>query len=130
VSRPNIIPALRYRDARAAIEFLTSALGFEAGLVVGREDGGVGHAELQLGAGTVMLGSTGAGDDRFDQTIGSSSVYVVLEEVDTHYEHARAAGAEIVREMADTDYGSREYTARDPEGNLWSFGTYWPGSSG
>jgi uncharacterized glyoxalase superfamily protein PhnB len=56
----------------------------------------------------------------------TQGIYVALEDVDAHYQQARAAGAEIVREPADTEYGSREYLARDLEGHLWSFGTYRP----
>jgi uncharacterized glyoxalase superfamily protein PhnB len=60
---------------------------------------------------------------------GDHGIYVAVEDADAHYEQAKAAGAEIVREIGDTDYGSREYTARDPEGNVWSFGTYRPAVS-
>ena len=123
---PNIFPALRYRDARAAIDFLVAAFGFEATEVFEDDDGRVVHAELHLGPGAIMLGSTGGGDERFDRAAGAGSVYVALDDVDAHFQRARAGGAEVVRELEDTDYGSREYTACDPEGNLWSFGTYRP----
>jgi uncharacterized glyoxalase superfamily protein PhnB len=123
----DVIPALRYRDARAAIEFLTGVLGFEAGEVTEDEEGRVAHAELRFGSGMVMLGSAGAGDDRFDRSIGASTVYVILEDAAGHHERARDGGAEIVRPLAETPYGSQEYTLRDPEGNLWCFGTYRPG---
>ena len=73
-----------------------------------------------------MLGSTGEGDDRFNQGAGRYSLYVLVEDPDAHLARASEAGAAIERELSDTDYGSREYTARDPEGNLWSFGTYRP----
>ena len=121
-----IIPTLRYRDARAAIDFLTGAFGFETDELFEATTGRVVHAELGFGPGTIMVGSAGAGDERFDQAVGTSSIYVVVDDVDAHHERARAAGAKIERELTDTDYGSREYTARDPEGNLWSFGTYRP----
>jgi uncharacterized glyoxalase superfamily protein PhnB len=75
------------------------------------------HAEISLGPGIVMLGQ---GDP------ASHGVYVAVGDADAHYERAKAAGAEIVREIEETDYGSREYTARDPEGHVWSFGTYRP----
>jgi uncharacterized glyoxalase superfamily protein PhnB len=122
----SIHPAFRYRDAHAAIEFLTTAFGLTA-TAVHEYDGKVAHAELAIAGGVVMIGSTGQGDERLDATAGNGSVYVALDtDVDAHYAHARANGAEIDRELQDTDYGSREYTARDPEGNRWSFGTYVP----
>ena len=122
----SIFPVLKYADARAAIDFLERAFGFERHAVHERESGGVAHAELRLGNDYVMLGSTGEGDDRFNQGAGRYSLYVVVEDPDAHLARASEAGAAIERELSDTDYGSREYTARDPEGNLWSFGTYRP----
>ena len=118
-----IIPTLRYKDAKAAIEFLERAFGFERHTVM--EDGDViTHAELRYGDGVVMLGTGGQGDARFDT--GRNVIYVVVEDPDAHYEQAKAAGAEIVMELTDQDYGSRDYAAEDPEGNVWSFGTYNP----
>jgi uncharacterized glyoxalase superfamily protein PhnB len=118
-----IIPTLRYQDAPAAIDFLERAFGFERKAVY--DDGGtVHHAELTHGRGMVMLGTQGAGDPQFDTRL--SSAYVIVPDTDAVYERAKAAGAEISREIQDTDYGSREFSARDPEGNVWSFGTYDP----
>jgi uncharacterized glyoxalase superfamily protein PhnB len=123
----SIFPALRYRDARAAIDWLVNAFGFEATLVIGDPGQTVAHAELKFGDDRVMLGSESDGsDERLPQPAGGSSVYVAVADPDAHYQRATSAGAEIVRELDDTDYGSREYTARDPEGNYWSFGTYRP----
>jgi uncharacterized glyoxalase superfamily protein PhnB len=122
-----IFPVLRYEDAHAAIDFLERAFGFERHAVSDGESGGVGHAELTLGDEYVMLSSTGEGDERFNQGAGRYSLYVVVSDPDAHFARAKEAGAQIERELADQDYGSREYTARDPEGNLWSFGTYRPG---
>jgi uncharacterized glyoxalase superfamily protein PhnB len=123
----SIFPALRYRDARAAIDWLVGTCGFEPTMVVEGEDGTVAHAELKHGDDWVMLGSASEGSDaRLPQPPGGSSVYVVVTDPDEHYDRAKAAGAEIVLELRDEDYGSREYTARDPEGNFWSFGTYRP----
>jgi uncharacterized glyoxalase superfamily protein PhnB len=123
---PNIFPALRYRDARAAIEWLGTALGFEQTMVVDGPDGSVAHAQLAFGPGMIMLGSAGAGDDSFDQSVGASSVYLATDDPDAVFEQAKAAGATVARDIADTDYGSREFTVRDPEGNLWSVGSYRP----
>ncbi len=124
---PNIFPGLKYRDAPAAIAWLGKTLGFSTKLEVPNPDGTIAHAELQIGPGLVMLGSRrdppmpGNPWDTVDQ-----GIYVAVDEVDAHYDRAKAAGAEIVRELADTDYGSREYSVRDSEGYLWSFGTYRP----
>jgi uncharacterized glyoxalase superfamily protein PhnB len=118
-------PALRYRDAHAAIDFLTRAFGFERAVVY--EDGDlVMHAELRWPhGGGIMLGS--ARDDaaaRDGFTPGLGVVYVVTDDADALHDRAAAAGAEIVVDLHDTDYGSRDFTARDPEGVRWSFGTY------
>jgi uncharacterized glyoxalase superfamily protein PhnB len=118
-----IIPTLRYQDAPAAIDFLERAFGFERKAVYGEGDV-VHHAELTYGRGMVMLGSTGRGDPQFDTS--RSSAYVIVADPDALHDRAKAAGAEITRELQDTEYGSREFSARDPEGNTWSFGTYDP----
>ena len=114
---PNMFPFMRYRDAEAALEWLSRAFGFEEHAVHRGDDGAIHHAEVALGPGIVMFGT---GDP------ASQGVYVAVDDADAHYERAKAAGAEITSEIEDTDYGSREYTARDPEGHVWSFGTYKP----
>jgi len=128
-----VIPAMRYRDANAAIEWLCKAFGFEKHFVVPGEQGTVPHAQLSFGNGMIMLGS--ARDDEFGQWvkppgetggIGTQSAYVIVEDADAHYSRAKASGAEIVMEVEDQDYGGRLYSCRDPEGHLWSFGTYDP----
>ncbi len=124
-----IIPTLRYDDAPAAVEWLCRAFGFEARLVVADDDGGIAHAQLVFGAGMIMLGS--ARDDAFGQLQGpggrvTQSPYVVVEDCDAHHAGAVAAGADIVMDPEDQDYGGRLYVCRDPEGNLWNFGSYDP----
>jgi uncharacterized glyoxalase superfamily protein PhnB len=124
----SIHPTFRYRDAHAAIDFLERAFGFERKEVHESEDGTVQHAELRLGDGLIMLGDDGESDfAKVAPPPGSGSVYVAVDDVDALLERARAAGAEIVYGPRDQDYGSRDFSARDPEGNLWSFGTYRPG---
>ena len=120
---PRLYPTLRYRDAKAAIEFLKAAFGFEVRVVY--EDGAViHHAELSYGPSILMLGSeANAASEGF---AGAGWLYVAVDDADAHCAQARGAGAEIVTELHDTDYGSRDYQARDPEGNSWSFGTYRP----
>jgi uncharacterized glyoxalase superfamily protein PhnB len=122
----SIYPTLKYKDAHAAIDFLERAFGFERHAVYEGESGDVAHAELKVGEDFVMLGSTSEGEQRFNQSAGSTAVYVVVDDPDALHDRAKEAGATIERELTDQDYGSREFTARDPEGNLWSFGTYRP----
>jgi uncharacterized glyoxalase superfamily protein PhnB len=126
IGHPNIFPALRYKDAPAAIEWLGKAFGFEKQFVVPGEDNTVAHAQLRLGAGMIMMGSGGKPDPNNPWATEKYGTYAVVKEIDAHYARAKAAGAEIVRPIADTDYGSREYSVRDCEGHLWSFGTYDP----
>lgn len=127
-TRPTVYPALLYRDARAAVRFLTEALGFTTATLFEGPDGSVVHAELSQGNGLVMLGPAGGEGEFAKLSAGSgpAAVYVVVEDADRHHAHAVAHGAEVVIPLRDQDYGSREYTVRDPEGNLWSFGTYLP----
>jgi uncharacterized glyoxalase superfamily protein PhnB len=122
-----IYPALRYRDAAAAIEWLERAFGFRTTARHDGPDGTVAHAELELDGSLIMLG-TGAADLQdppADFRAARMTIYVALEDVDGHRERARAAGAEV-SELVEQDYGSRDYSALDLEGNRWSFGTYVP----
>lgn len=128
----SVYPVLRYADAPSAIEWLCKAFGFEELLVIPAEGGMIAHAELRFGGGVIMLGSVhpdGEGPRiKTPQEVGAATqgIYVTVDEVDDHYERAKAMGAEVVRDLRDTEYGSREYTVRDLEGNVWSFGTYRP----
>lgn len=125
-------PALFYRDAAAAIDFLERAFGFETLLRVTGPDGSVAHSELRLGDAIIMVG-TERPDRGWMSPAGRDGVtaliYLVCDDADAHCARARAAGAEITMEPQDTDYGSRDYLALDPEGNTWSVGTYRPGTS-
>ena len=129
-----LCPCLRYQDAPAALEWLERAFGFRRGLVVPDDKGGIRHAELHLsGAGLVMLGSVRPdGFGRAPGQIGdvTGSIYVRIVDADTAHAKAVAAGAEVVRPLESTDYGSRDFSVRDPEGHVWSFGTYWPEPAG
>lgn len=124
--RPNIFPALHYRDPEAALEWLKRAFGFEEKAVYRSEDGRIQHAELRLGDGLIMFGGIPADSAPPDGEQPPITIYAVVKETDFHYERARAAGTQIVRDLAEQPYGSREYSARDLEGNVWSFGTYDP----
>jgi uncharacterized glyoxalase superfamily protein PhnB len=121
-----IHPVLVYDDAHAAMDFLEKAFGCERLRVYEGKNGGVAHAELRFGDEVLGLSSTGEGNPLFNQVVGRGAVYVVTDEPDALHQRASEAGAEIVLPLKDEDYGSRGFTARDPEGNLWSFGTYQP----
>ena len=121
--QPQVWPALRARDARALIRFLVEAFGFEE-TVVYADGEVVHHAQLSWPeGGGIMLGSVREGQASATDP-GAFGAYVVTGEPDALHARARAAGAEITLEPHDTDYGSRDFSARDPEGNRWSFGTY------
>ncbi|MFC2037758.1 VOC family protein [Chloroflexota bacterium] len=127
-----VIPTMRYNDASAAIEWLCEAFGFDKHLVVPGEKGTIAHAQLTFGNGMIMLGS--AREDDFGRlqkppsAVGAAtqSPYIIVEDADKHHARAVAVGAEIVMAIKDEDYGGRAYSCRDPEGHLWSFGTYDP----
>lgn len=122
---PQVWPTLRARDARALIRFLVDAFGFQEVVVYGDGER-VDHAQLAwpLGGG-IMLGSgRDDPDDPWTLTPGTFGAYVVTDQPDALRDRAVAAGATLVRDLYDTDYGSRDFTVRDPEGNLWQFGTY------
>lgn len=120
-----IFPALRYKDAAAAIEFLTNAFGFTEVVAYRNDEGAVEHAQLDFRGTSVMLGQRRAGEyDEIAADVAASALYVVVEDTDGHCARARAAGAHVVKEPYDQDYGSRDYVAKDPEGNVWTFGTY------
>jgi uncharacterized glyoxalase superfamily protein PhnB len=113
---------VRARDARGLIRFLVEALGFEE-VVVHEIDGTVAHAELSwpLGGG-VMLG--GVRDAVSLPQPGTAAAYVVTNDPDGLFERAVKAGATVNAPLHDSDHGSRDFSILDPEGNLWSFGTY------
>jgi uncharacterized glyoxalase superfamily protein PhnB len=122
---PQVWPTVRGNDARALIRFLVDVVGFEETVVYGEGDT-VHHAQLSwpLGGG-IMLGSArNAPDDRWQIEPGTAGCYVVVDDPDALFERVRANGAEITDELHDTDYGSRDFAIRDPEGNHWSFGSY------
>ena len=135
-SASTIMPAMRYRDAAAAIEWLCSVFGFERHAVYPGPNNTIGHAELTLNGGMVMLGS--GKDDEYGrgfktpQELGdleTRGVYIIVSDADAVYARAKAAGGKIVRKLQNTDYGSREFSVKDPEGYSWSVGTYNPWAS-
>ena len=133
-----IVPVMRYRDIDAAIEWLCATFGFEKHLVVKGDDGATFYAQLTYGTGMIMVGS-GQNFEldpvlRQPQDIGGDETqccYLVVEDVDAHYEKAKAAGAQIVLDIKGDKSGARGYSCRDPHGHIWNFGAYnpWNGKS-
>ena len=127
-----IMPALRYKDAPAAIEWLCQVFDFARHAVYANPDGSIAHAELTLGAGMIMLGSEK--NDEYGRNFKSPAelgaetrgAYIVVADADAVFARAQAAGATVVRSLQNTGYGSREFTLKDPEGHSWSVGTYDP----
>jgi uncharacterized glyoxalase superfamily protein PhnB len=134
-TKTTVIPCLRYRDAPAAIEWLCNTFGFEKQAVYPNDDGTIAHAQLTFGNGMIMLGSVLQRETEWGKLIKqpdelggaeTQSAYVVVSDADAMYARAKAAGAEIVLEIKDQEYGSRDFSCRDLEGHLWNFGTYDP----
>jgi len=124
-----IFPILRYNDARSAIQWLCRAFGFVELFSVPDAGLQVRHAQLRLGTNIIMVGSVRPDDGMVSpQTLGTATqaLCVYVEDVDAHFDQARAAGVEVVSEPSNNDFGGRNYAARDPEGHLWTFGNYLP----
>lgn len=128
-----MFPALQYNDAIAAIEWLCLVLGFEKKLVVPGVNNTVIHAQLKLGAGLIMLGNSS--DDAYGKHIktpmelngvNTQSPFIYIEEIEAHYQEAVAQGAEILIPLREEEYGGKYYLCKDPEGYLWSIGSYDP----
>lgn len=126
----DIYPCLFYHDAGSAIAWLETAFGFVKRMAIPGPDGTIAHSELSLGSSVVMV-STSRREKGWVSPLDLPAVNQVIcmyiDDVDAHYGRAKAAGAEIIGELRDTDYGSRGYECRDPEGNVWCFGNYRPG---
>jgi uncharacterized glyoxalase superfamily protein PhnB len=129
-TRCTMIATLRYRDANAGIEFLCNAFGFERHLVVPGANDSIAHAQLTFGDGMIMLGSHPHEGEfgrwvqppRAPDRINTHSLYVIVTDADAHYARAKQARADILRPPTDQDYGGRDYSARDPDGYIWTFG--------
>jgi uncharacterized glyoxalase superfamily protein PhnB len=116
-----VFPCLTFKDAKASFDWLERALGAERVAVYEDDDGRVVHAEIRIGESTIMGGDERAGSRA--TPAGVSVVYVVVDDADAAYDRAKAAGAEVTGPV-DQDYGSRDVTVTDPDGNRWSLGTY------
>ena len=118
-----VYPAVQAHDPEALLRFLVDALGFVENVAY-RDGEEIVHAQLDWpGGGGIMFGSFKP-DNPWCRAPGTAGVYLVADDLEAVRDRAQAAGADIVRPIEDTDYGSRELTVRDPEGNLWSIGTY------
>jgi len=128
-----MISAMRYDDPAAAVDWLCRVFGFKPHAVYKDDAGNVVHAELLFGNGMIMLGPN------IDSPFGrymtmpkdaggrcTQTVYVIVDDVDAHHAQASAAGADVVMPLRDESYGGREYSCRDPEGHIWTFGNYDP----
>jgi uncharacterized glyoxalase superfamily protein PhnB len=127
---PVISPVLRYRDGRAAVDWLVHALGFEVRSDHRTPDGLVAHADLRFGNRTIGVSSAAASAPDTPWAAERHGLYVCVDDPDAVHDRAKAAGAEIVMPLRDMDYGSRDFTLRDPAGQLWGFGTYDTGAAG
>lgn len=129
---PRLYPTLRCRDADAMIAWLTDILGFTERVAYRDEAGIIHHAELAFGPSLLMLGQER--DDAYGALTGdragqrTDALYVAVDDPDALHALVVASGATIEMPLRDTVYGSRDFACRDPEGNLWSFGTYRPGT--
>ena len=131
-----IIPGMRYKDAPAAIKWLCKAFGFKEYLVVQDENNMIAHAQLIFRNGMIMVESLK--EDEFVKHqkppsalkgFNSQSPYIIVEDIEKHYNCAVEAGAEIILPLKEQDYGGKLYSCKDPEGYLWHFGSYNPWSS-
>jgi uncharacterized glyoxalase superfamily protein PhnB len=125
-ARPNLISAICYRDARAALKFLEAAFGFELFMLIEDGEGNVAHSEMRFGNAVIMIGAEWSDDHKSPASIGGKNTQTVHihvdEDIDGHCERARAAGFEIIMEPEDQFYGDRSYRCRDPEGHIWTVG--------
>lgn len=122
-----LVPYLSYRDAAAALDFLTAAFGFEVTTRWDDDSGVVQHAEAKLGDAVVMLGTADHPEPELaGQSVGQG-LYLVIEDVDALFARASGAGARVVYPPEDTEWGTRRCRLLDPEGYEWSLGTYRPG---
>jgi uncharacterized glyoxalase superfamily protein PhnB len=136
-TRATLIPCLAYRDAPAAIDWLCTNFGFERKAAYEGEDGRIVHAELTFENGMIMLGAVDPTSEygrlisQPDDIGGreTQTVYVVSSDPDEIYRRARAAGAKILREIRDESYGGRGFMCSDPQGHIWSIGSYDPWKS-
>ncbi len=122
---PRIVARLAYEDTNAGIDFLERAFGFSlrTGTRIENADGTIALAEMSVVDSHIMVSIAGPHGVGSPKTTGipTQALIVYVEEIDQHYERAKAAGAEIISAPEDQFWGDRRYEAADPEGHLWSF---------
>lgn len=128
-----IIPTMRYKNAQAAIEWLCNAFSFEKHLIIQGENNTISHAQLTYRNSMIMLSTENENEygklvktpERLNGN-NTQAPYIIVEKIDEHYEKAIAAGAKILIEIKDEEYGGRGYTCKDIEEHIWNFGSYNP----
>jgi uncharacterized glyoxalase superfamily protein PhnB len=132
--KSTVIPALRYQNALAMIEWLCDTFGFEKQVVFASPDGVVKHSQLTFGNGMIMVDSVQSGSlssalMKQPNEIGGAETqtpYLIVTDCDALYARAKAAGAKILIELEEKPYGGKAFSCSDPEGHVWHFGTYDP----
>jgi uncharacterized glyoxalase superfamily protein PhnB len=122
----DIVPLLACSDIAAEHDFLVNVLGFASAGVERTPDGTVVHAEVRMGGRRIWLHRADEADGLVPPgRLGSAGggIVVHVTDVDAHHERVRAAGADVLYEPRDEDYGQREFGVRDPEGHLWWIAT-------
>lgn len=134
MSKYGAIPNISYKNPEAVLQFLKNAFGFSEHAIYRNDKNEIQHGELVLGNAMVMISPANNETEfgkhtRTPSEIGgfnTQSLYIIIEEIDAHYKKAKVAGAEMIRDIKDEDYGGRGYSCKDTEGNIWSFGSYNP----
>ena len=133
-----VVPCVQYRNAGAMIDWLCEVVGFERHAVYRTEDDEVAHAELTLGAGMLMVSSVRERTpsepwteltrhpDELDGRVETQAPSLYVQDPDAVYARVKSRGGEIVMDIEDKHYGGRGFCCRDPEGHLWSIGSYDP----
>lgn len=121
-----ISPVLHYNDIEETVAVLGKLFGFVEHVVYRDDDGNIPYAEVVFDGCYIGIGPKSDEPSPFD--LGPTGVYVALDDPDAVHDRAVAAGADIVMPITDQEYGSREFAARDHEGNVWCFGTFRPGT--
>jgi len=132
--KSTVIPGLRYRNAKAMIDWLVAAFGFEKQVVIAGPDDVVMHSQLTFGNGMIMVGSVGSGTaasnllKQPDEIDGAETQapYLVVTDVDAIYATAKAAGARMVMDLVERGFGGKAFTCADPEGHIWHVGSFDP----
>ena len=123
-SQRNLVPALIYRDPKAATAWLETAFGFELTFLIEDEKGGPAHIQMSYGPASIMIGHEWSENHASPASLGgknTQAIHIFIDsEVDAHCERARAVGAEILEEPATQFYGDRTYRCRDLEGHIWT----------